>query len=130
MTTTTRSPARPGKPHELHRAKQAEITAALLERARCADATVLGRLNARDEGLSAAEAEERVLQYGPNQIARTRRRSKPLLLLDNVRNPLIILLLVLGLVSWLTGDPRAALVVLVMVILGVVLRFVQESRAD
>ncbi len=56
------------------------------------------------------------------------RRSR--LLLDNVRNPLIILLLVLSLVSYLTGDPRAAVVVLVMVVLGVVLRFVQEMRAD
>jgi P-type Mg2+ transporter len=130
MTAATPSPPRPGKPHEVHRAKQVEITSALLERARCADGTVLGRLNAREEGLGAAEVAERLLQYGPNQIARTRRRAKPLLLLDNVRNPLIILLLVLGLVSWLTGDLRAALVVLVMVILGVVLRFVQESRAD
>ena len=110
--------------------KHAAITAALLERARCDEATVLARLESRAEGLSEAEVAARVIQYGPNQIARTKRRSKPLLLLDNVRNPLIILLLVLSLVSYLTGDLRAAVVVLVMVVLGVVLRFVQEMRAD
>ena len=130
MTATTPAPHHPGKPHEVHHAKQAAITAALLERARCDEATVLARLESRAEGLSEAEAAARLIQYGPNQIARTKRRSKPLLLLDNVRNPLIILLLVLGLVSWLTGDLRSAIVVLVMVVLGVVLRFVQEMRAD
>jgi Mg2+-importing ATPase len=107
-----------------------EITAALLNRARAADATLLSRLECSAEGLSGAEVARRLLQCGPNQIARARRRSKPLLLLDNVRNPLVLLLLVLGLVSYLTGDLRAALVVLVMVVLGVVLRFLQESRAD
>jgi Mg2+-importing ATPase len=102
----------------------------LLELARCDEATVLARLDSRPEGLTEAEIAPRERTYGPNQIARTKRRSKPRLLLDNVRNPLIILLLVLSLVSYLTGDLRAAVVVLVMVVLGVVLRFVQELRAD
>jgi Mg2+-importing ATPase len=102
----------------------------LLELARCDEATVLARLDSRPEGLTEAEIAPREITYGPNQIARTKRRSKPRLLLDNVRNPLIILLLVLSLVSYLTGDLRAAVVVLVMVVLGVVLRFVQELRAD
>jgi len=123
-------PAHAAKPHQVHDGKQAEITRALLERARCDEATVLARLDARAEGLTEAEVTERLVRFGPNQIARSKRRSKPLLLYDNVKNPLIILLLVLSLVSWLTGDLRAAIVVMVMVVLGVVLRFVQEMRAD
>jgi Mg2+-importing ATPase len=130
MTATTPSPRHGGRPHPGHDGKQAAITAALLDRARCDETTVLGRLESRAEGLTEAEVAARVIQYGPNQIARTKRRSKSLLLFDNVRNPLIILLLVLSLVSYLTGDLRAAVVVLVMVVLGVVLRFVQELRAD
>jgi len=130
MTATTPTPRHAGKPHEVHVGKQAAITAALLERARCDEATILARLESGREGLSEAEVAARVIQYGPNVIARTTRRSKPRLLLDNVRNPLVILLLVLSLVSYLTGDLRAAVVVLVMVVLGVVLRFVQEMRAD
>lgn len=122
--------AQQAKPHPPHDGKQAEITAALLERARCDVPTVLSRLDAKAEGLTTAEALTREATFGPNQIARSKRRSKPLLLWDNVKNPLIILLLVLALISWLTGDIRAATVVLVMVVLGVVLRFVQEMRAD
>jgi Mg2+-importing ATPase len=124
------SPPHPAKPRPVHDGRQAAITAALLERARCDATTVLTQLDVQAEGLTETEAAERVVKFGRNQISRSRRRSKPLLLYDNVKNPLIILLLVLSLVSYLTGDPRAAMVVLVMVVLGVVLRFVQEMRAD
>jgi Mg2+-importing ATPase len=130
MPTTTPTHAHPAKPHHLHDGKAAEIAAALLARARCDEATALGQLDARVDGLTEPEVAERILRFGANQIARGKRRSKPLLLYDNVKNPLIILLVVLSLVSYLTGDVRAAVVVLVMVVLGVVLRFVQESRAD
>ncbi|MGZ5566593.1 MAG: magnesium-translocating P-type ATPase, partial [Limisphaerales bacterium] len=47
-----------------------------------------------------------------------------------VRNPLVILLTVLATVSYATGDARAGTVMLLMVILGVSLRFVQETRAN
>ena len=47
-----------------------------------------------------------------------------------MKNPLVILLTALGVVSFLTGDQRATVVIFVMVLLGVVLRFVQEMRAD
>jgi Mg2+-importing ATPase len=51
-------------------------------------------------------------------------------LLGNVKNPLVLLLVTLGVVSFLTGDQRATVVIFVMVVLGVVLRFFQELRAD
>ena len=47
-----------------------------------------------------------------------------------MKNPLVILLTALGVLSFLTGDQRATVVIFVMVLLGVVLRFVQEMRAD
>jgi Mg2+-importing ATPase len=46
------------------------------------------------------------------------------------RNLLVILLTVLATISFATGDYRAGTVILLMVVLGVSLRFVQESRAD
>ena len=45
-------------------------------------------------------------------------------------NPLVILLSILSVISAFTGDLRAATVMAVMVVLGVVLRFVQQDRAD
>ncbi len=91
---------------------------------------VLKTLGSQLSGLSAAEAEARVKRYGLNEIAREKRQPAWLRLLDNVRNPLVILLSALGVLSYLTGDLRATIVIFVMVILGVVLRFSQEMRAD
>ena len=90
----------------------------------------LGRLKTTLNGLSQAEVEARFEQYGPNEVAREKRRTWLMRLWDNLKNPLVILLILLGVISYLTGDMRATIVILTMVILGIVLRYVQESRAD
>jgi Mg2+-importing ATPase len=69
-------------------------------------------------------------QVGANEIARQKRQSVLMRLLSNVKNPLVLLLVALGVLSYLTGDQRATVVIFVMVVLGVVLRFFQELRAD
>jgi Mg2+-importing ATPase len=102
----------------------------LLETARAQTDTALKKFASRSDGLSQAEADSRLKQYGLNEIAREKRQSPLMRLLDNVKNPLVILLTALGVLSFLTGDLRATAVIFVMVVLGVVLRFVQEMRAD
>jgi Mg2+-importing ATPase len=82
------------------------------------------------DGLTQAEADSRLKQYGLNEIAREKRQSALMRLLSNIKNPLVLLLTALGVLSFLTGDVRATVVIFVMVILGVVLRFYQEIRAD
>ncbi|MDZ4850979.1 MAG: cation-transporting P-type ATPase [Pirellulaceae bacterium] len=91
---------------------------------------VLRELDSRLSGLSQTEVEARLKQYGLNEIARDKHQSPLMRLLSNVMNPLVILLTALGGLSYLTGDLRAAIVIAIMVVLGVVLRFVQEMRAD
>ncbi len=102
----------------------------LLETAHKESDGVLTDLESRSGGLSAAEAEARLQRYGQNEIAREKHPSALARLLGNVKNPLVILLVALGLLSYLTGDLRATEVMFVMVLLGVVLRFYQEMRAD
>jgi Mg2+-importing ATPase len=101
-----------------------------LEKARADTDTVLKALGSQLGGLSGAEAASRLKQVGTNEIAREKHQSALLRLLGHVKNPLVLLLLALGALSFLTGDLRAAVVIFVMVVLGVVLRFVQEMRAD
>ena len=81
-------------------------------------------------GLSAAEVATRARQYGPNEIAREKKTSLGGRLLDNVKNPLVILLTALGVIVFITGDVPGTIVIFVMVVLGIVLRFFQELRAD
>ncbi len=106
------------------------VSKRLLEMAHLETSAVLEKLATSAEGLSEAEAEERLEQYGANVVAQERRKPFLKRLWDNVKNPLVILLSVLGIVSYLTGDLRATVVIFVMVILGIVLRYVQEMRAD
>jgi P-type Mg2+ transporter len=102
----------------------------LLEMARKDNDTVLHELKSQLNGLSDAEAASRLKQLGPNEIAREKPKTLWARLWTNLKNPLVILLLALGVVSYLTGDLRAMLVIFTMVLLGIVLRFFQELRAD
>ena len=73
--------------------------------------------------------QNRLYEYGPNVVAQEQRHPKLTLLLHALVNPLVILLAVLAAISFSTEDYRAGSVMSLMVILGVVLRFVQEARA-
>jgi P-type Mg2+ transporter len=128
LPTTTMSPAQ--RQGNLAGGKEALVSDQLLEKARSDTETVLRELESRPDGLSQAEADSRLKQYGLNEIAREKRQSALMRLLSNVKNPLVLLLTALGVLSFLTGDLRATAVIFVMVFLGVVLRFFQEMRAD
>src|SRR5665647_2953615 len=108
----------------------AHYSVQLLEKARADTDTVLKELGSQLNGLSEAEAGSRLKQVGTNEIVREKRQSAVMRLLSNVKNPLVLLLSALGVLSYLTGDHRATAVIFVMVVLGVVLRFYQEMRAD
>ena len=88
------------------------------------------RLGTTKVGLSEEEAGRRLDQYGPNEVAAEKEHTWVHRLFNASRNPLVILLTVLATISYATGDLRAGTVMLLMVILGLSLRFVQESRAD
>jgi len=103
---------------------------ALLQAARCDPQAVLQMQGTTMQGLSAAEAAERLEKYGPNQAVREKRLTWLDRLVSNVRNPLVILLLVLAFISFITGDLKATAMMGVMVVLGVSLRYFQEARAD
>lgn len=108
----------------------APFSAQLLKTARTDANSTLQELESRLSGLAAPEVDARIKRYGLNEIAREKRQSPLMRLWENVKNPLVILLISLGVLSYLTGDLRATVVILAMVVLGVVLRFYQEMRAD
>lgn len=91
---------------------------------------IISKFDIALQGLSGQEAESRLEKYGFNEIGSEKKKSVFQRLLENLKNPLVILLGVLALISYATGDLRAALVMCAMVLLGVVLKFVQEMKAD
>ncbi|MDD5542467.1 MAG: magnesium-translocating P-type ATPase [Acidobacteriia bacterium] len=119
-----------GHPANHLRKNGTQVSVQLIEKARADTQTVLEELGSQPSGLSQEEADSRLKQVGTNEIAREKRQSGLMRLLSNIKNPLVLLLLALGVLSYLTGDLRAMVVIFVMVVLGVVLRFFQEMRAD
>ena len=91
---------------------------------------VFARMKTALEGLGEGEASKRLMEVGPNVVAESQHRGWLWRMLTALRNPLVILLTVLATISFFTGDVRAGSVMVIMVILSVLLRFVQETRAD
>jgi len=120
----------PARLTSLGRRNGFQISKKLVDAAHSDVATALAQLNTTPSGLNPQEVEARLEEYGPNIIAKEKRKTWLMRLWDNVTNPLVILLVVLGVISFLTGDLRATVMILLMVLLGIVLRYFQESRAD
>jgi P-type Mg2+ transporter len=89
---------------------------------------VLKRLGSRDSGLSSQEAADRLSHDGPNVVS-SHRVSALAILWGQLRNPLLLLLLVAALISGLTGDATDATIIAVIVALSVGLGFFNEYCA-
>ena len=111
-------------------ANHAGLSPALLAAASTDPPALMQQLATGESGLTEDEASRRLEMYGPNVVTEEARHTKLKLFGKACLNPLVVLLLALATVAFLTGDTRAGIVMLLMVILGVVLRFIQESRAD
>lgn len=109
---------------------QAQVMESVREAAVLDTAEVYARFASRPEGLSNQEAATRWAEYGPNVLSRDYRPGVVLLFWRAVLNPLVILLGVLALISFTTGDVRAGTVMACMIGLGVGLKLLQEVRAD
>ncbi len=89
----------------------------------------LAELGSSLSGLTPAEAEARLEQYGLNEVAHERHKSALRRLVELFLTPLSVLLIVLALVNYGTGEVRGAAVIAVMVVLSSLLSFVQEYRS-
>jgi len=106
------------------------VARAVLAAAAAEPDEALARLGSDRHGLSSAEAARRLDQHGVNEVTGPQRLVPARLLARAVFNPLVVLLSLLAGSSYVTGDATSAAIMLVMLVIGVGLRFVQESRAD
>jgi P-type Mg2+ transporter len=90
---------------------------------------VLARLGSTASGLDEDEARRRLAADGPNELV-TRRVSAASLLVRQVRNPLLLLLVVAAVVSGVTGQATNAIIIGVIVALSVGLGYVNEFAAE
>ena len=97
-------------------------------------ADVLPLLDTTAAGLTSAAAAERMAQYGPNEVGQEKKHDWLWRIWVAVRNPLVVLLTVLAVITFVTAedatDTIGGWVMVAMVVLGVSLRFIQETKAD
>lgn len=91
---------------------------------------VFARLKTSTSGLTSEEAQNRLVVYGYNELARTKKRTTLIEFLSHFRSPLTIILLIAGLVSWVVGEVANAAIIFPIVLLSVVLDFYQEFKAS
>ncbi len=109
---------------DVHALGQALLTAAQDE-----PAAALARLQSQADGLDTAEASRRLARDGPNEIQHEPPLPGWLHLWRCYLNPFNVLLTVLAVLSFMSADAKATVVIGVMVALSTVIRFVQERRS-
>ncbi len=88
------------------------------------------QLGTTPAGLTGDEVERRRIVYRGTHPVRRVRAGWRQFAIDTLRNPLILLLLCLCAVSLATGDLVAASMIGAMIVIGTVLRYVQETRSE
>ena len=96
---------------------------------------VLSRIGSAENGLSSAEAARRLEANGPNKLVEAKKRSNILRFFDQMKDPMIIILLVAAALSLITSlyeheNPADVFIILFVVVLNSVLGVVQESKAE
>ena len=81
-------------------------------------------------GLTSQEAEVRLRQHGPNLIEQSAKRSFTSLLWEIIREPMLLLLIAAGIISFFLADliDAALLMVTVLIVLGI--SILQELRSE
>jgi len=87
------------------------------------------RFGEGQDGLSATQVEELRDEFGPNELRVGEKTGVAMDILLRFKNPLVVQLLLIALVSLWTGDLPSAVVVGGMIFLSVALAFFQERRS-
>lgn len=91
---------------------------------------VFKRLNSSENGLTVAEALKLLAEYGPNEIAEKKQSTRLTILLNQLKSPLIFVLLVATAISLLIGHSIDAIVVGAVIVINTIIGFFQEFKAE
>jgi Ca2+-transporting ATPase len=93
-------------------------------------AQLLELAKSQETGLSADEANRRLVEYGPNTLERAQGESAFKIFLGQLKSPLVVVLILAGLIAILLGKVVDGSVVLAVVVLNAIIGFVQELKAS
>jgi Ca2+-transporting ATPase len=88
------------------------------------------KLGTSKRGLTGAEVEKRLDEYGTNQLEEAKRINKLALLVSQLKNPLVGVLVAAAIISFLVGKLVDTMVVAVVIVFNTTIGFVQEFKAE
>ncbi len=91
---------------------------------------VMEAVGTSSRGLSAAEASRRLGVHGPNALVEKKRKTPLVMLADQFKDFMILVLIAAALVSGFIGELTDTVAIVVIVVLNAVIGFIQEYRAD
>jgi len=91
--------------------------------------SVLEKFKTSLKGLDEEDVLERIKEYGHNEPAKKKKRTVIVQILSKFVNPLVIVLIIIGLFSLFFGEKISAILVFLMIVLSVFLSFIQEYRS-
>lgn len=87
-------------------------------------------LKTTKNGLSEEEADERLKQYGPNQIEEIKQKPLILKLLENFYNILALLLWAASVLAFIAGTPQLGFAIIAVIVINALFSFWQEFEAE
>lgn len=92
--------------------------------------TVIRKLKSGKDGLDNNEAKKRLLKYGYNELPAAKEKSKLAIFLSQFYNPLIYVLLMAAVITFLLKEFSDVIVIMLAVIMNAIIGYVEENKAD
>jgi Ca2+-transporting ATPase len=87
-------------------------------------------MNSQQSGLTATEAQQKLKKFGPNILPEKKPPSDITVFLSQLKNPLIYILILAGVITLFLNHYPDAIIIFVSVFLNTVLGFIQEKKAN
>ena len=91
---------------------------------------VLNELNTNREGLTTKEVNERTNKYGYNELPQKEKTSILKIFLGELKDPIVILMLVAGFSSFIVGEIVDGLAILFIIVVDLIMGTYQENKAE
>lgn len=90
---------------------------------------VIKKLNSSIDGLTKEEASIRLEKYGLNEIERTKQKTILEMIIEQLKDKMILILLLASILSFLLGEYAEGVVILIIIFINALISIIQEKKA-
>ncbi len=83
-----------------------------------------------EKGLSSSDASSLLNKYGKNSINKSSKKSIFKMIFEQINNILVYILIIAAILSFFLGEPKEAIIILLVIVLNASIGIIQESKAE